>query len=213
MVGNDVVDLTCRETDPFRPRERFDARVCAAPERAAIASSPDPARERWSHWAAKEAAYKLLRKRDASTIFSPVRFEVELEAPRPDGVRNGRVRHGAHVMALEIVTTGGAVHAVATWPDASAEPLAVGLERLDAGDEDAVTPATQSAAVRRLALSRLAEQLAVAPGRLSIVKRDRIPELLLDGAPCGADLSLSHHGSVVAFACRLPHAVQRRLAS
>jgi hypothetical protein len=53
------------------------------------------------------------------------------------------------------------------------------------------------------------------PGaRLSIVKPERIPALLLDGAPVGADLSLSHHGCVVAFACRVPSTLCReRLAS
>jgi len=72
-----------------------------------------------------------------------------------------------------------------------------------ARDAVAATPAGLSAAVRRLAIDRVAARLGVAPARLAIGKRDRIPELRLDGAPCDADLSLSHHGGVVAFACRL----------
>lgn len=251
MVGNDVVDLLDPDTDPGRPRDRFDARVCRAEERRAIAAACVPSLERWCHWAAKEAAYKVKRKRDTDVVFSPVRFEVTLD-PAPDGWavassspddslhaarrRAGFVRHGADEFALSIELSDGALHAIATMsegsareprgvgarvtsrpsdgPAASDDGLLVGRLRLAADDRDAEDPAGHSRAVRRLALDRIATRLGVAPARLSITKRDRIPELRVDGARFGADLSLSHHGRVVAFACRLPvSAGVERLAS
>jgi phosphopantetheinyl transferase (holo-ACP synthase) len=219
MVGNDVVDLLDPGLDAQLVRDRFDARICRAAECETIRSATDPARERWCHWAAKEASYKLLRKHAPETIFSPIRFEVDLApaavaSPR-DGLeseRSGRVLHGAHRIELVLSCRNGAVHAVATFSNEKlGEPL-VGLVRLD--DEAAITPARHSLAVRELAIATIAAQLALPPGRFSIVKRGRIPEIHLDGAPIGADLSLSHHGHVVAFASRMPSTRQlERLAS
>jgi len=54
-----------------------------------------------------------------------------------------------------------------------------------------------------VALRRLAETLGVDPADLEIRKRGRVPELCRRGRPAAADLSLSHHGAVVAFACEL----------
>ncbi len=222
MVGNDIVDLRDRDADPRRPRERFDARVCRPEERVAIRGAADPCRERWCHWAAKEAAYKLVKKRDPDTAFSPVRFRVDLAA-EPDTwlergaaptSRAGGVVHGDHRVALSITCADGAVHAIATWSDEGPAGLVHGFERLAAGPDAPLTPAVHSAAARRLARERLADRLGVAVTRLAIAKRGRIPELLLDRAPSGADLSLSHHGGLVAFACRLPAAhTPARLAS
>jgi hypothetical protein len=71
-----------------------------------------------------------------------------------------------------------------------------------------------SAAARALACGALADRLGVARERLSIAKRGRIPVLCADGAPAQADLSLSHHGRFVAFACELAAgAIPARLAS
>ena len=64
--------------------------------------------------------------------------------------------------------------------------------------------ATGSEAVRQLAIARLSRLLAVAPEELAIRREGRIPALWLRGCRSPADLSLSHHGRFVAFACRLP---------
>jgi hypothetical protein len=48
----------------------------------------------------------------------------------------------------------------------------------------------------------VAERLGLAAGEMRVERRGRIPRLLLPGA--GAlDLSLSHHGRLVSFACEL----------
>jgi hypothetical protein len=55
-----------------------------------------------------------------------------------------------------------------------------------------------------LAIERLAVRLDTDPSRLAIVRRGRIPVLLVDARPSPIELSLSHHGGVVAFAALLP---------
>lgn len=222
MVGNDVVDLLDPRLDRRPSRDRFDARICRPAECEAIRTAPDPSRERWCHWAAKEASYKLLRKQAPETIFSPIRFEVEFEPDAhgvgadAEGERRGHVVHGVERIDLWLRCRDGAVHALATprrhrAGDDRGE-LVVGLRRLD--DRDEITPSLHSRAVRRLAIATVAARLGVSTGRIAIVKRDRIPEFRFDGAPIGIDLSLSHHGRVVAFASRMPSRLPlERLAS
>ncbi len=216
MVGNDVVDLLDPGLDSRPSRDRFDARICRSDECRAIRAAADPSRERWCHWAAKEASYKLLRKRVPGTIFSPILFEVDLAPPdvaetrRDAGFeRTGRVVHGEHRIDLSVACRNGAVHALATWSGERTEDLLVGVVRLD--DETVISPDRHSRVVRELAIGAVAEHLSLHRERLSIVKRDRIPEIWLDGTAIGADLSLSHHGHVVAFASRMPstHRLER----
>jgi hypothetical protein len=60
-----------------------------------------------------------------------------------------------------------------------------------------------SAEARALACRTLAARLGIEPQRLGVAKRERVPLLCADGEPAHADLSLSHHGRFVAFACEL----------
>ena len=223
MVGNDVVDLVKFEAEPPADRARFDARVFRPVEREAIQRAMNPSRERWCHWAAKEAAYKLFKKQSPATIFSPVRFEIDLlEEPEswrlgsdaPE-VRQGSVSLGGSRRALSIEWLGrSAVHARVTPLGESEESLVFGHDWIDASSQAALAPAGLSEAVRRLACDRIGKRMGVEPSMLSITRRERIPELRQHGSLFGADLSLSHHGRVIAFACRLPCSLStERLAS
>jgi hypothetical protein len=223
MVGNDVVDLIAFEAEPPEARSRFDARVFRPAEREAIQRAVNPSRERWCHWAAKEAAYKLFKKESSATTFSPIRFEVDLlQEPgswrlgrgEPE-VRQGWVKFGASRRALSIEWVGqSAVHARVTPLRESEESLVFGHDWIDAHSKPALAPAGLSEAVRRLACDRIGKRMGVEPSMLSITQRERIPELRRQGSLFGADLSLSHHGRVIAFACRLPWSLStERLAS
>jgi phosphopantetheinyl transferase (holo-ACP synthase) len=188
MVGNDVVDLADREVRPEATHPRFDARVFARRERQALGASGAPNRLRWMLWAAKEAAYKLARKRNPRVVFSPSRFVVGLDARL-----TGEVIHEDERFAIRVCSSGDALHAIAM--DGAEESLVTGLEpapdALDAG-----------AAVRALAVRTLAARLRAPARTIRIERRGRIPTLEVPGlAPI--DLSLSHHGRFVAFACDL----------
>ena len=193
MVGNDVVDLRDRDTDPSTLSARFDQRVFAEDELALLSGSTAPVPLRWTLWAAKEAAYKLIVKRDPETIFSPSRFRVSL---CEDG-ESGFVDAGGRVVPVRIRREEGAIHAVAL-ATSSPKDLMVGALRVqqggggDAGD--------LGLAVRKLATSRIADRLQVDPGEIEIRKRGRVPEVFINGARASFDLSLAHHGEVVAFA-------------
>ncbi|MBW2267237.1 MAG: 4-phosphopantetheinyl transferase family protein [Deltaproteobacteria bacterium] len=187
MVGNDVVDLGDAETRNGPSHPRFDARVFAPTERAALAASVTPNRLRWSLWAAKEAAYKFGVKQTPGLVFSPRRFVVTL---RPGLV--GSVRHPSGVADVALRADGDAIHAVAT--ECGGAALVAGVASTD-GVLDA------SKAVRELARERLAARLGVAPSALRMGRRGRVPTLELRDDPRRFDLSLSHHGRYLAFAC------------
>jgi phosphopantetheinyl transferase (holo-ACP synthase) len=194
MVGNDVVDLRDLETRARGLHPRFDARVFACSEGEALRASEAPQRLRWRLWAAKEAAYKVARKLDPRVIFSPARFVVTF-----DDARQGRVRCAAGTVSVVLHEDGESVHAIAT-DDGASEPRIL-FARAIASD-----PREASRAVRQLAIRSVAERLSTDPRQLRVVRRGRIPQLVIgdtDAMPRTLDLSLSHHGRFVAFACDL----------
>lgn len=213
MIGNDVVDLAHRGVQPGAQHPRFDARVFTESERALIAGDATQ-RVRWVLWAAKEAAYKLAKKLDAAVVWAPARFEVSLDVVpvtvniSARGSRaHGVVQHGARRLVLRSFETEDYVHALATDGAQRVGDESAGVALLGSG-EDA------SAAARAYACQALASRLGLAPAALSVAKLGRIPVLCVDGSPARADLSLSHHGRFVAYACELDASAQAaRLAS
>lgn len=189
MVGNDVVDLADPETRSGPAHRRFDARVFTRDERGSLQVSGAPNRLRWMLWAAKEAAYKLAKKRDSEVVFSPVRFAVRMGASL-----RGEVVHQGEAFPLSLSVEGDAVHAVVG--DGADARIATGVAA-------APPPSEASHAVRGLALRVLAERLEAPPDALRIGGHGRIPTLEVRGLRTPLDLSLSHHGRFVAFACDL----------
>ena len=161
MIGNDVVDLRDAEVQPGATHRRFDERVFAEPERAAIERSGAPNRLRW--------------------MLSDL---------------HGSVCHGDWRFPVVIHEESQAVHAVAASSEQCLERVRAEM-RLCPGDY----AGGPSAAVRSVAIDHLARELGTESLDLTIVREGRVPRLMLRGEPSGLDLSLSHHGRLVAFAC------------
>jgi len=193
MVGNDVVDLRDDEALP-EAAPRFDARVFCAEELASLDASPHRSRRRWRLWAAKEAAYKLAVKRDPATVFAPSRFRVRLA----DEAELGVVDTPPASVSVRIAEVDGAVHAVASTASGQ---IVTGVLRIAA--RDGASGSDPGEIARRFAREQLAAKLEVPLDALEIRKRGRVPELWQCGVRAAADLSLSHHGDVVAFACEI----------
>lgn len=192
MIGNDVVDLGDPETAPGAQHPRFDERVFAPEERDALARSGAPNRLRWTLWAAKEAAYKVARKLDPRVVFSPKRFVVCL-----DPTLRGEVRHGAVRFGLRIDVLPEAVHAIASSDAEVSSAVRSELLALPAPGAD------PGRSVRALAARSLTAALGARPGDVVVVKEGRVPRLEVGGRRATSDLSLSHHGNVVAWACEV----------
>lgn len=126
---------------------------------------------------------------------------------------------------IHVATDTHCVHTYGTpnrCPESSAYWTMVGKKRLDQsakascvaaqmlrGFSDAERCSIQSRAsteVRIAAKAALARRLNMEAGRLQIIrptrnKKPQPPYLLVDGAPGGIDISLSHHGEWVAWCC------------
>lgn len=188
MVGNDLVDLADPEVRRGPAHPRFDSRVFTPLEREALRASPEPNRLRWMSWAAKEAAYKLLKKRDPKLAFSPARLAVALE-----GQLGGQVKYEGQTLCVTLQTFADALHAVAT-EDAGQAARVVSAVGVTSESPD------PSTAARALAAWTLAARLGVPVAAFRFGRCGRIPTLSLLGLATPIDLSLSHHGRFVAFA-------------
>jgi phosphopantetheinyl transferase (holo-ACP synthase) len=198
MIGNDVVDLADRETAPLAMHPRFDERVFAAEELLWVRREGDPARRRWMLWAAKESAFKAAKRLDPSSSFSPRRILVRL-----DDDSTGTVRLADRTFSVQVRLDRDVCHAVA-WADRAhrahlaRSPIVVSGVRLVTASE-----ASPRLAARRFAAESVAAYLGIAASDLELVKDGRLPRLRLHGRAAGLDVSLSHHGRFVAFACAL----------
>jgi hypothetical protein len=194
-VGNDVVDLGDPETRLRGLHPRFAERVFSNAERVLLEASGSPHALHWAFWAAKESAYKALKRLAPETVFGPKELEVDL-APLPvagaGGVAAGWVFHHGRRFELEIRLDGASVHAVARSADASGTDVLWKVERAS-GDP--------GVAVRRLAASAIGSALGLDPTDLRIVRRP--PVATHRDRRLAAEVSLSHHGRFVAFACAL----------
>ena len=202
MVGNDIVDLRDPESRSESLHPRFDTRVFSESERAVIGEADDSERVRWKLWAAKEAAYKLARKLAPPTVFSPRLYQVT-----PSGDNGATVDHEASCCTVRYTENDGALHAVAT--SRVVEPSAVlsDWRRLRPGEIASGDPNAPSRAVRELLCEQIAERLGVAISELEVRRQGRVPFLFVSGQPARVDLSLSHHGDWLGFACELEPAV------
>jgi len=200
VIGNDVVDLADPETREQGLHPRFDERVFSPRERALLvdrAYRASPHLLRWAFWAAKESAYKALKRLEPTLVFSPKRFAVELSAlsgAGGKGVAVGQVEHGDQVLDLRVHVEGACLHAVSLHPRASDARL---LWQVDRAVSD------PSATVRRLAATVIGSALGLDPSGIQIARRP--PVALHQRRPLLTDLSLSHHGRFVAFAGALAY--------
>ena len=192
MIGNDVVDLGDADSRVAGHHPRFDDRVFAPSERELIAACPAGERVRWLLWAAKESAYKAARRADVHTVFSPSRFVVCLTAGT-----GATVAAAGRTFDVELRADDEHVHAIARGRDDARATVYSAVACLAA-----VGGTTPSAAVRRITVTTLARLLDIPERELALTREGRVPRLWVRGRPSAAELSLSHHGRFVAFACR-----------
>ncbi len=199
-VGNDIVDLRAADTQPGATHERFLLRVCCSEEIARIAAATDPNTMMWVYWAAKESAYKALRKLDPSLRFLPRQFVVQLRPVAGDAILSGNVDAAGLTATVDVHRRVQYVHAVArAKAHGSGGRILCGVRHLPARE----TPMFLSTAARRLLVDHLAAYLHCPRTDLAVTPptgRGVPPRLTLRGAPAAIDVSLSHHGRVAAFA-------------
>jgi phosphopantetheinyl transferase (holo-ACP synthase) len=196
MIGNDVVDLGDADTQAGARHPRFDRRVFAASERRRLERDDSDPRLRWILWAAKESTYKVARRSGAADGFAPVRFVVTLDAEW-----RGDVCYRGDRYPVRVSVRTDHVHAVATGPGLACDEIAAGVRRLLPGEAGDRSGDAASREARSFALEEIAARTGSPRESLAIERRERIPRLVDRTGREALDLSLSHHGRFVAYAC------------
>ena len=179
-IGNDIVDLA---TDEPPLHARYLERAFTTNERSRIKND---SASLWAHWAAKEAAYKAIKRIQPDYHFSPISIAVDTIA--------GTITADSIVLAIEVNQSPEFVH-IRCGTDAT---LAASKEWI-AEISPRENPSQQ---LRTLAIEKISAEIQIAPARLSIAADT------LSGAPlvqCDGDtlphlVSFSHHGRFVACA-------------
>jgi len=204
FIGNDIVDLTDPGNIGKSGDNRFLQRVFTGPERERIAAAGDPDTMMWALWAAKETAYKVIRKIDPLAASTPRLYPVVLSPGDHGPTRSGMVYTQQGPVVIRVLITGEYLHCVgATTPPDILEHVLWDIKRLpqaeDGGGHD------PSMEVRRHVGRRLAALLNASAADIEIRRfQDNHgwgpPRLYLNGKPALFDLSFSHDGAFVAYA-------------
>lgn len=168
------------------------------------------------------AAPTFVHSRFQVTVVEPDRLSSNGgDALAPPMTRFGQVRHGETFFPLRIEVVGSALHAV-TWkpsPSGTVPPFRWNSEKIEATPEnwrEVLRPgfsprewacvSHKASALARLAARRsIAETLGKDEGDLEIrcgegTPGRRIPTVFMRGEELHVDLTLSHHGSLLAWA-------------
>ena len=180
-VGCDVVDLAA-VGPPLHGR--FFERVLAPSERQVV--NPKTPLQLWSHWAAKEAAFKVLSSSNPDIIFSPQKFIFD---PVAQLVRVDGLAIPVRVEATTEVVTAVAVNQERVF---QGERIRVFKKQLE------IEPVNPSVKIRELGVGFLAEVLGIAATepeiRSSGESRRRAPRIFIRNQESDAAISMSHDG-------------------
>jgi 4'-phosphopantetheinyl transferase superfamily len=229
FVGNDIIDLTAPRLGDRAHDQRLWDRVLDPSERSRVEHSADSSTAFLRHWAAKEAAFKALSKAAGRPpVFAHRSFVADLDEESDSGA----LRYGTGVCTIRLECSSDVIHALA-WTGAARE-RASGWTH--AGFSDALDPRTPgswvldtelaellhpderpsvrhaaSAWARILAREALSGALGCPKDSIAILGDPEAPgrappRVRIEGYDPAPDLSLSHHGRLVAWAFLLSDA-------
>lgn len=155
--------------------------MCAEAERPLLAV--DPRRVLWTLFAAKEAAFKALSKALGPLVFAHRKFVVSAD------LRS--VVYDDYPLWLRVDVDGACIHAV-TWSDDEPPLHGVGPAGADPSAD------ARALLLKRLAVPGLSVEREPTPGSWNGFGP---PKLFRNGTRVNLDISLSHDGRYVAYAC------------
>lgn len=202
-VGNDIVDLKQPANAESSRNSRFLKKVLTVAENEFIRKVDNPAAAVWSFWAAKEAAYKAMKKADNFASFLPRRWEVCLR-PAARHCFAGEVLVGANSMVhVRLFLRKEFLHCIATDESGALDKIICAHAFLP--DEKDISGGGASLFLRDFAARKASEHLRIACADVKIARDSSggelgPPRLFVGGAASSCDISLSHDGRFVAFA-------------
>ena len=209
-IGNDIVDISLSENLKKSANLKLTQRVLSATEQVVLLSAEHKELTFLSMWAAKESAYKLLKKVYPDLLFSPSRFEVSgAEGLQRNQKTQGHVNYASDIqLGIDWEISEHWIHCVALAQNnpprftKMIEPISDDLIKGEFCPEELVSIySDQSKAVRNLA-KRLLRKHNINNARIIRHKEQRrySPPLIYVNNKLikNFDLSLSHDGKFMA---------------
>ena len=203
-VGNDIVDLNEEHGSLKHQDHRFLTRVFTPQEKAFIQNSSRPEISLWMLWAAKEASFKIVSKLDASTVFAHQLFQVTLTESR----NIASVSYKRYRINVSFIIEKDFIHAVANWVEkkdsCNHSQLFSSQHYLE--KEQLEEKKSESKWVRHYLKAQLSKSLNINADQIEIRRESRegkpapVEVYLNECKRADVDISLSHHGSWVAWA-------------
>ncbi len=188
MLGNDVVDLRCPDLS-FHPR--FPSRVLSKSEYDRFLQHAEPHLYLWKAWAAREASYKAMKRRDPSFTFHPSEYFFEED--------ENFIFFEKKRLPLQFEVTSDFIHCVVVD---SSKKAVVGVE--ENRKAKVLLTNCQSIAVRDLAKRLFSFTTGVDENDIEVKSnRHGIPYIEIKSTGQSFPVSLSHHGRYVAAALKL----------
>ncbi len=192
---------------------RFLKKILTDTEIEQVRCSGNPEAVLWSFWACKEAAYKVIRKKNSRAAFVPRRWSVRYQTspdshdglyPLPEGCKDGEVAVcDSDKIYVRLFTFPSYVHCTATDTPESMDRIVAGVDWLPELENS--RRADPSSFVRLRLSRRLADSLCLPEEIIRIVRKKKNdglgpPLLYISGIQSAIDISISHDGRYVAYA-------------
>jgi phosphopantetheinyl transferase (holo-ACP synthase) len=212
-TGNDIVDLIRQPNGQKSKDSRFLKKILTDTEIGQVCCSGNPEVALWSFWVCKEAAYKVVRKKDNRAAFLPGRWSVryrdfqdspEYHPSLQSGSREGEVViPGSGNVYVRLFTFPSYVHCIASDTTEGMNRIVARVDRLPRPKKSLHTD--PSIFVRSKLLHCLARHLHLPARDMKIVRESQKdglgpPLLYIAGVESAVDLSISHDGCYVAYA-------------
>ncbi len=196
LIGNDIVDLA--EEDCTAPNwfVRFCRKVLSESEERHVHSSSLPRTTLWSYWAAKEAAYKAVRRIHPEFEFEYKEFFVSESF---DCVQVNEID-----LRLQLAVNNDCIHALCWNEAAAANRIYSWVEKMPPDCQ--ISYSAESKFVRRLLVERLADEMNISVNSLHLFAPrfgGAAPEVYCNFPSGRFPVSLSHHGRFAASAAAI----------
>jgi len=183
MIGNDIVDLSCAQSESNWQRRGFLSKIFTKAEQQLIQQSDNSFETVWLIWSMKESAYKIYVRKHSIRFFAPTQFDCMLTTQK-----NGKVLIKNEVYETITTRTPDFIHTIAVESSFQQQIRHKVLE-------------IEIETELHLHLKEdVASEWKINDGEISIKKTSvRAPELFKNNGLLTESCSLSHHGKYGAY--------------
>ena len=199
-VGNDVVDLREPANAGKSGNLRFLKKIITNAEIEFVHNAENPDATLWSHWACKETAYKVIKKKFPAAAFLPRQWQVVLNKTKSKYSEGEVIIPGKGSVHIRLDSNFRYVHCVGSDSITALDKLIWSVVVLPEKEKN-----NPSLFLRYCLGQSLAKHYSLNSNRIKIRRTRKNgelqpPRVYVNGSETEIDISLSHDGRFVAYA-------------